>query len=258
MRTSSPLRRSGLQPARHRDRRHGNALVRERLPKAMCCRSYHGAPTRRFAFALSGARPRRAERERRSSAWRSPPGVERRGLHRGDVLVTAGAFPVSYRLDVELEGSPRSKTGRVSPSTTAPRGSPPGVARRPGTAQLRLEAPVVAARGGRVVLRGETTLGGAGVDPARRVASRSSASSCGHGDPASIVARPWIRQSRSRRLLPVGCSHPPRLEAGLTAVVPGRRLGLLAGVARGHEQRRDRSAAGQGRGVAARAGPRSR
>ena len=31
------------------------------------------------------------------------PGVERRALHRGDVLVTPGAFPVSYRLDVELE-----------------------------------------------------------------------------------------------------------------------------------------------------------
>ena len=31
------------------------------------------------------------------------PGVERRELRRGDALVTPGAFPVSYRLDVELE-----------------------------------------------------------------------------------------------------------------------------------------------------------
>ena len=31
------------------------------------------------------------------------PGVDRRDLHRGDALVTPGAFPVSYRLDVELE-----------------------------------------------------------------------------------------------------------------------------------------------------------
>src|SRR6187397_2001775 len=31
------------------------------------------------------------------------PGVDRRELHRGDALVTPGAFPVSYRLDVELE-----------------------------------------------------------------------------------------------------------------------------------------------------------
>ena len=43
------------------------------------------------------------------------PGVERRGLHRGDVLVTPGAFPVSYRLDVELEElAPIENGARVS------------------------------------------------------------------------------------------------------------------------------------------------
>ena len=31
------------------------------------------------------------------------PGVERNALHRGDALVEPGAYPVSYRLDIELE-----------------------------------------------------------------------------------------------------------------------------------------------------------
>ena len=96
------------------------------------------------------------------------PGIERRELHRGDALVTPGAFPVSYRLDVELEELSEIDNGaRVSVHHGTSR-IPARVARvGSGTAQLRLEAPVVAARGDRVVLRGETTLGGAIVlDPA--------------------------------------------------------------------------------------------
>ena len=189
------------------------------------------------------------------------PGVERRGLHRGDVLVTPGAFPVSYRLDVELEElAPIENGARVSVHHGTSR-IPARVARvGAGTAQLRLEAPVVAARGDRVVLRGETTLGGATVlDPAppRRLeeqrldllgAGRSGIDRGGDRGFARLgrgACRPRVALARRAR------GRARRRRAG-------GRLGLLAGVARGHEHRRDGSAACQGRGVAARAGPRRR
>ena len=98
----------------------------------------------------------------------SLPGVAREDVRRGDALVAAGAYPVSYRLDVVLdELVPIAAGARVSAHH--------GTRRVPATvvrigerhAQLRLAEPVVAARGDRVVLRGETTLGGAMVlDPA--------------------------------------------------------------------------------------------
>ena len=112
-------------------------------------------------------------------------------LHRGDALVTPGAFPVSYRLDVELEELvPIDGGARVSVHHGTSR-IPARVARvGERTAQLRLEAPVVAARGDRVVLRGETTLGGATVlDPAppRRL-DEERLELLERGDPASIVS----------------------------------------------------------------------
>jgi selenocysteine-specific elongation factor len=98
----------------------------------------------------------------------SLPGVERNEVRRGDALVAPGAFPVSYRLDVTLEElTPMADGARLSVHH--------GTSRIPGRlvrigdrwAQLRLAEPVVAARGDRLVLRGETTLGGATVlDPA--------------------------------------------------------------------------------------------
>jgi selenocysteine-specific elongation factor len=96
------------------------------------------------------------------------PGIERRQLRRGDVLIPAGAYPVSYRLDVELaELEPIPDGARL----TLHHGTghvPARVARiGAGWAQLRLAEPVVAARGDRVVLRRETTVGGGVVlDPA--------------------------------------------------------------------------------------------
>ena len=89
------------------------------------------------------------------------PGVERRELARGDVLAAAGAFPPSYRLDVALaELEPVGDGARLTVHH--------GTARVPARvvrvgerwAQLRLAAPVLAARGDRVVLRAETTVGG--------------------------------------------------------------------------------------------------
>jgi selenocysteine-specific elongation factor len=90
------------------------------------------------------------------------PGIERRDLTRGDALVEPGAYPVSYRLDVELEEVGNLPDGM---RLHVHHGTAEHYARlvRAGDrfAQLRLAAPVVAARGDRLVLRERTTLGGA-------------------------------------------------------------------------------------------------
>jgi selenocysteine-specific elongation factor len=86
------------------------------------------------------------------------PGVERDRIARGDALVAAGAFPVTYRLDVALE-----ELGEVPAAVTAHLGTadvPARLVRSGRYAQLRLERPVVAARGDRVVLRTSSTVGG--------------------------------------------------------------------------------------------------
>ena len=94
------------------------------------------------------------------------PGVERRELRRGDVLVAPGSLRPSYRLDVAVEElAPIADGARlhVHHGTAA---VPARVVKVGGFAQLRLAAPVVASRGDRVVLRGETTVGGGTVvDP---------------------------------------------------------------------------------------------
>ncbi len=95
------------------------------------------------------------------------PGVERSELRRGDALVASGSLRPSYRLDIALEElGPIADGARlhVHHGTAA---IPARVVRAGGYAQLRLAAPVVAARGDRVVLRDETTVGGGTVlDPA--------------------------------------------------------------------------------------------
>jgi selenocysteine-specific elongation factor len=115
------------------------------------------------------------------------PSIERGELRRGDVLVTAGHYPVSYRLDVvleELETVPPAAKVHLGTADVAAR-----IVRSGRFAQLRLEEPVVAARGDRFVVRAETTVGGGRVvdpspprrlDPARlEVLER--------GEPAEIV-----------------------------------------------------------------------
>jgi selenocysteine-specific elongation factor len=120
----------------------------------------------------------------------SLPGIERSRLRRGDVLVEPGAYPVSYRLDVALdELEPIAAGARVH----VHHGTSECVARvvRAGGpyAQLRLSAPVVAARGDRVILRDRTTLGGGCVlDPAPpRTLDLDRFRLLDTGDPASIV-----------------------------------------------------------------------
>ncbi len=98
------------------------------------------------------------------------PGVERHELRRGDALLARGVFATSYRLDVALEElAPIADGARlhVHHGTAA---VPARVVRAgEGFAQLRLAEPVVAARGDRIVLRGETTVGGGTViDPTPR------------------------------------------------------------------------------------------
>jgi selenocysteine-specific elongation factor len=91
--------------------------------------------------------------------------VERRDLARGDALVEPGGFPASFRLDIaltELAQVPASVTVHLGTASVQAR-----VVRSGDFAQLRLERRVVAARGDRVVLRTETTVGGGVVlDPA--------------------------------------------------------------------------------------------
>jgi len=98
----------------------------------------------------------------------SLPGVERHDLRRGDALVAPGAFPVSYRLDVvleELRPIPDGARVQVGHGTAEHHARVVGVGGR--WAQLRLASRAVAARGDRLVLRAETTLGGGTVlDPA--------------------------------------------------------------------------------------------
>jgi selenocysteine-specific elongation factor len=149
------------------------------------------------------------------------PGIERRDVRRGHALVAAGAFPVSYRLEVALEElEPIADGARLSVHHGTSRIPARVVRVGDDHAQLRLAAPVVAARGDRVVLRGETTVGGAVVlDPApprRRDAERDRL--LAEGDPASIVralvhAPVAVEQLASRALL-----SGPELEEGLDAV----------------------------------------
>ncbi len=98
----------------------------------------------------------------------SLPGVERAEAIRGDALVQRGGYPVSYRLDVVLdELEPIRDGARVQVHAGTAHVGARVVRVGELGAQLRLAAPVVAARGDRVILRAETTLGGGRViDPA--------------------------------------------------------------------------------------------
>ncbi len=97
----------------------------------------------------------------------SLPGIERRAVARGDALVAPGAYPTSYRLDVVLEEiEPIGQDARVHVHVGTAHVPARVVRLGERFAQLRLAAPMVAARSDRVILRDETTLGGGWVvDP---------------------------------------------------------------------------------------------
>ncbi len=133
----------------------------------------------------------------------SLPGVDRTRLHRGQALIEPGAYPASYRLDVALEELTPIRDGarvHVHHGTA----EIPAVVRRIGEryAQLRLSTRAVAARGDRVVLRGETTLGGGRVlDPSPpRHASAERIELLERGDVAATIHAP-VRLASLRHVL---------------------------------------------------------
>ena len=116
-----------------------------------------GLNVRVRSVEVHDARVERAEAGQRVAV--SLPGIERSQLRRGDTLVAPGSFRPSYRLDVVLE-----PLADIPARVQLHHGTSQVVARvvRAGDryAQLRLSAPVVAARGDRFVLRTATTVGG--------------------------------------------------------------------------------------------------
>ena len=161
----------------------------------------------------------------------SLPGVERAEIRRGDALVAPGAYPASYRLDVlllELPGAARDRALPAHATVHVHHGTAEHLARlvRIGEryAQLRLATPAVAARGDRLVLREQTTVGGGIVlDPAPpRRPSEGRLALLERGDPESIVLgildatpEPLSQQDLARRAL----LSPEDVERGLAAAV---------------------------------------
>ena len=158
----------------------------------------------------------------------SLPGTEVAELGRGDVLVAPEVYPVSYRVDValeELETIPHGARVQVHHGTAETLGRVVRAGDR--YAQVRVARPLVATRGDRIVLRGESTLGGGRVldpAPARRLDAERLAL-LDTGDPATIlratVHLPVARGALARR----GLLRPEELEAGLAAATaPGGGL----------------------------------
>jgi selenocysteine-specific elongation factor len=146
------------------------------------------------------------------------PAIERGELRRGDALVEPGHYPVSYRLDVvfeELEPVPAAVKVHLGTADVAAR-----VVRSGRFAQLRLEQPVVAARGDRFVIRAETTVGGGRVvDPAppRRLEPER-LEILERGDPAEIVTLLTAEPVTTTALQAMGLWTPAQLARGLAAL----------------------------------------
>jgi selenocysteine-specific elongation factor len=129
------------------------------------------------------------------------PGTERSELRRGDALITPGAFPASYRVDIVLEALAEIPARvLVHHGTTAVLARVVRVGER--WAQLRLAEPLVSARGDHVVLRAGTTVGGGRViDPAPpRHASAERMDLVERGAIAATVHEP-VRADALRRLV---------------------------------------------------------
>jgi selenocysteine-specific elongation factor len=146
------------------------------------------------------------------------PAVERRELARGDVLVEPGHYPVSYRLDIrleQLEEVPAAVTVHVGTKAV-----PARVVRDGEYAQLRLQERVVAARGDRVVLRTDTTVGGGVVlDPApTRALDRGRLLALDVGTPEEIVGALVHEPVTATELQARGLLSPAELAQGLSSV----------------------------------------
>ena len=146
------------------------------------------------------------------------PAVERRELARGDVLVEPGHYPVSYRLDIrleQLEEIPAAVTVHVGTKAV-----PARVVRDGEYAQLRLQEQVVAARGDRVVLRTDTTVGGGVVlDPApTRALERGRLLALDVGTPEEIVGALVHEPVTATEMQARGLLSPAELAQGLSSV----------------------------------------
>jgi selenocysteine-specific elongation factor len=131
------------------------------------------------------------------------PGIERAQLARGDALISPDSYPVSYRLDVVLEELEPIRDGarlHVHHGTAEIYAAVRRIGER--YAQLRLTAPAVSARGDRVVLRSDTTVGGGRVlDPAPpRHASAERLELIERGDVIATIEAP-VHLSALRHLL---------------------------------------------------------
>jgi selenocysteine-specific elongation factor len=148
----------------------------------------------------------------------SLPALERSDISRGDVLVAPGHYPVTYRLDVKLSTEsdlPAAATVHIGTNAV-----PARIARDGEYAQLRLVAPVVAARGDRVVLRTDVTVGGGVVlDPAppRRL-ERTRLELLDGGTPEAIVAALVHEPVTGRELQARGILPPADLARGLASL----------------------------------------
>ena len=146
------------------------------------------------------------------------PAIERGELRRGDALVEPGHYPVSYRLDVvleELEPVPAAVKVHLGTADVAAR-----VVRSGRFAQLRLEEPVVAARGDRPALPAATPGGGGRVTapaPPRRLAPER-LEILERGDPAEIVTLLTAEPVKTTALQGMGLWTPAQLASGLAAL----------------------------------------
>ena len=189
------------------------------------------------------------------------PGSSAGELRRGDALIEAGAYPVSYRLDVELEElEPIADDARlqVHHGTAEIRRGSCGSAS--AFAQLRLATPVVAARGDHVVLRDWHTVGGGRVlDPAPpRAPDPVRLELLAGGDPASIVRALVHEPVRRDDLAARALLSPAELDRGAGRARAGRRLALHVRVARPGAPGGADAAHAAGRGGAARSRPAAR
>jgi selenocysteine-specific elongation factor len=146
------------------------------------------------------------------------PGIARSQLRRGDALVAPGSYPVSWRLDVvleELEAIPAAVTVHIGTSDV-----PARIVREGRYAQLRLREPVVAARGDRVVLRTETTVGGGVVlDPAPpRRFDPQRLELLERGDPEAILRATVLEPITGSELQARGLLPPAELARGLASL----------------------------------------
>jgi len=145
------------------------------------------------------------------------PGVDRAALGRGSALVEPGAYPVTFRLDVVVEGAEVPAAVTVHLGTAA---VPARVVRHGNYAQLRLSEAVVAARGDRVVLRTGTTVGGGRIlDPAPPRGLDPERLALLEGGDAKTIVRALAREpTTSDALLARGILTAAELEDGLAGL----------------------------------------